>query len=119
MVIEDGRIALRGPYDAHQASGGQYSLANSAKVWALMWRILKALGVNPDSLSTPSSSRLRISFKSGAGSSTSDQTSNPRFYEKVMGWPTDWTAPEGRVTGFAAWLRLSRGRHCELTAADE
>lgn len=114
MVIEAGGLALKGPFDAHQDSAGQFSLENASRVWMLLWRVLKALGVDPATMVPSCSLPVRLSLKHGRGSSTADQTSNPRFYEKVMGWPTDWTAPEARVTEFPAWLRLSRGRLSEL-----
>lgn len=114
MVIQDGQLTMKGPFDAHQDSGGQFSLENAARVWTLLWRILLALGVDLTALTPSCSSPVRVSFKHGRGSSTADQTSNPRFYEKVMGWPTDWTAPELPATEYPAWLRLSRGRLSEL-----
>lgn len=107
-------LRITGPHDCIQGSGGQYSLENAARIWMVLWRIVRALGLDPASISPSSSSPLRISFKHGPGSSPGDLTSNPRFYEKVMGWPTDWTAPGAQVTEFAAWLRLSRGRLSEL-----
>lgn len=113
-MIEAGRLGLKGPFDAHQDSGGQFSLENAARVWMLLWRVLKALGIDPARMGSSCSPPVRLSLKHGRGSSTADQTSNPRFYEKVMGWPTDWNAPEARVTEFPAWLRLSRGRLSEL-----
>ncbi len=114
MVIEAGGLTMKGPFDAHHESGGQYSLENAARVWTLLWRVLKALGVDPATMGSSCSPPVRLSLKHGRGSSASGQTSNPRFYEKVMGWPTDWTAPGARVTEFAAWLRLSRGRLSDL-----
>ncbi len=117
MVIEDGRLTMKGPFDAHQDSGGQFSLENAARVWTMLWRILKALGLDPASAASTCLSPVRVSFKHGRGSSTADQTSNPRFYEKVMGWPTDWTAPGAPVTEFPAWLLASRGRLSELLTA--
>lgn len=114
MVIEAGRLGLKGPFDAHQDSGGQFSLENAARVWMLLWRVLMALGVDPTKMGSSCSPPVRLSLKHGRGSSPAGQISNPRFYEKVMGWPTDWTAPEAPVTEFAAWLQLSRGRLSEL-----
>lgn len=113
-MIEAGGLTLKGPFDAHQDSGGQYSLENAARVWTLLWRVLRALGVDPATMGPSCSPPVRLSLKHGRGSSTADQTSNPRFYEKVMGWPTGWTGPGEQVTEYAAWLRLSRGRLSEL-----
>ena len=56
----------------------------------------------------------RLSFPHGRNSSIAGLTSNPRFYELVMGWPIDWTAPGARVTEFPAWLRRSRGQFSKL-----
>ena len=106
-----------GPHDAVQGSGGQFSLANAARIWSTLWRTMDALGVAPVAKSR-SSRRVRVSFQHGARSYPTGLISNPAFYEMVMGWPIGWTAPGAPVTGFAAWLRRSRGALCALLADD-
>ncbi len=115
----DQTLSFKGPFDITEGSGGQFSLDNATRVWTLLWRILKALGLDPATATTASSFPIRISFRSGQGSSLAGLNSNPLFYEGIMGWPTDWTAPEGRVTGFAAWLQRSRGRHLKALSATD
>lgn len=116
LVLEDGTAGLVGPFDATHGSGGQFSLTNAARVWTHLWLALTALGATPGTTRSLSLRRVRVSFRSGPGSSLADLTSNPRFQELAMGWPIDWTAPEASVTGFAAWLRRSRGALSEILA---
>jgi hypothetical protein len=61
-----------------------------------------------------SSARARVTYEHGRSSSIGELISNPRFYELTMGWPIGWTAPEGQVTEFAAWLRRSRMQFLRL-----
>lgn len=108
LVLEQGRLSFTGPADAAQGSGGQFSLSNAARTWSVLWRMLEALGATP-AMTCRSSPPVRVSFQHGRESFITDLTSNPAFYEMAMGWPIGWTGPEAQVTGFAAWLRRSRG----------
>lgn len=113
-LMVGGTVRPTSPYHKAQGSSGQYSLTNAARAWTQLWRTMRALGWVPIAM-PPCSHPVRVSFSIGIGSSIGDLISNPRFFEMVMGWPIDWTAPEGRVTGFAAWLRRSRGALSGLT----
>ncbi|MEA3042949.1 MAG: hypothetical protein QOH47_787 [Sphingomonadales bacterium] len=62
----------------------------------------------------PSSLPARVTYPHGRASSLAGLISNPRFYEMIMGWPIDWTAPGARVTAYAAWLQRSRGQFSRL-----
>lgn len=62
----------------------------------------------------PSSLPVRVTYPHGSGSSITGLISNPRFFEMIMGWPIDWTAPGARVTEYQAWLRRSRGQFLNL-----
>lgn len=107
-MLEQGRLSFTGPADAAQGSGGQFSLSNAARTWSVLWRMLEALGATP-AKTCRSSPPVRVSFQHGRDSFVTDLISNPAFYEMAMGWPIGWTGPEAQVTGFAAWLRRSRG----------
>lgn len=102
------------PIDIAEGSGGQFALNNSARTWTALWLVLQAAGWNSSMASSPSSLPVRVSFKHGNGSFVSGLTPNPPFYELIMGWPIGWTDPERPVTGFAAWLRRSRGLFSRL-----
>jgi hypothetical protein len=113
-MVSSGNLSIVSPHDIAADSGGQYSLANAARQWTLLRMILKACGWTPGAATNPSSLPVRVSFKHGTGSSSSELISNPPFYERVMGWPEGWTEPERPVTAFAAWLQRSRGALSEL-----
>lgn len=106
-MIEEGEIQPKSPFYVAETSSGQFSLSNAARTWTHLWMVMRALGWAPIT-TRPSSHRLRVSFRTGAGSSIGGLISNPRFFEHVMGWPIGWTASGEPVTGFAAWLRRSR-----------
>ena len=115
LMIDGATVQPKTPFDIGPTSCGQYSLSNAARSWTQLWRILRTMGWAPVTMPR-SSHQLRVSFKFGKGSSIDGLISNPRFFEHVMGWPIGWTAPEVPVTGFAAWLRRSRGALSELQA---
>lgn len=115
LEIEAGSIQPKSPFYTAATSSGQYSLGNSARAWTNVWLAMRALGWRPMAMPR-SSHRVRVSFKLGTGSFIGDLTSNPRFYEHVMGWPIGWTAPGEPVTGYAAWLRRSRIELFRLTS---
>ena len=107
-------MKLAPPADIVAESGGQFPVSWSARTWTALFLTLQALGI-PLSMARPSfSRRVRLSFKIGPGSLIGSLRSNPLFYERLMGWPTNWTAPGASVTGFAAWLQLSRGQFSRL-----
>lgn len=103
-MVRAGQIGVTSPFEA---PGGQYSLTNATRAWSMLWLTMKSMGWR--AVSMPASShQVRVSFRVGKASFASDLISNPQFFEWAMGWPIGWTAPEGRVTGFAHWLRRSR-----------
>ena len=89
-----------------QTGGGQYPLMNAARAWTAIWMLREALGL--EAIRKGSSHQVRLSLRLGGGSFLSNLQPNPLFYELIMGWPTNWSAPEGQVTGFAVWLQRSR-----------
>lgn len=117
LMIEGGSVQPKAPFDIGPTSCGQFSLTNAARSWTQLWRVMKAMGWRPISM-PPSSHRVRVSFKFGKGSSIADLTSNPRFFEMMMGWPIGWTAPGEPVMAYAVWLRRTRGLFSKLTSSD-
>jgi len=113
-MLEAGKIRAVSPIDISEGSGGQYALADAARAWTLLWLTIKALGWSARTALSPSSLPVRVSFKHGRTSFYGTLIPNPRFYELIMGWPIGWTAPEGQVTEFPAWLRRSRGLFSRL-----
>lgn len=113
-LMVGGTVRPTAPYYTARSSSGQFSLTNAARAWTQLWRTMRALGWTPIRM-PPSSPPVRVSFSFGAGSSIGDLISNPRFFDLLMGWPIGWTAPGEPVTGFAAWLRRSRGALSALT----
>lgn len=114
LMVGAGTIRPISPFYTAATSSGQYSLTNAARAWTKLWLIMRAIGWTP--VTMPRSSHpVRVSFMLGAGSSIGGLTCNPRFCELMMGWPIGWTAPGVPVTGFAAWLRRSRGALSALT----
>lgn len=109
LIVTSGRAELVKSHCLTPLSGGQIPLLNAARTWTQLWMAMHELGWRPISVTYPSSHRVQVSFRSGAGSFQSTLTSNPHFYDWMMGWPIGWTAPGVRATGFAAWLRRSRG----------
>ncbi|MEO6217775.1 MAG: hypothetical protein ABIO86_17235 [Sphingomonas sp.] len=114
LIVERGQIRSVSPIDIAAGSGGQYALNETARSWTTLWLTMKALGWSARTAISPSSLPVRVSFKHGRGSFLSTLIPNPRFYEMIMVWPIGWTAPEGQVTEFPAWLRRSRGLFSRL-----
>lgn len=107
LMIQDGQIQPKSPFDKAGTSSGQYSLSNTARAWTKLWLTMRATGWVP--MTPPRSSLpVRVSFRFGTSSFIDGLISNPRFCELAMGWPIGWTAPGEPVTGFAHWLRRSR-----------
>ena len=107
-------MKLAPPADLALDSGGQFPVSWSTRTWTALFLTLQALQI-PLSMARPSSSRqVRLSFRLGNGSLLSSLRPNPLFYERLVGWPTNWTAPGASVTAYAAWLRRSRGRFSKL-----
>ena len=114
MMIEGGRLKTVSPIDISEGSGGQFALNEASRSWTTLWSLLKAMGWSAATATSLSSHPVRVSFKNGKRSFLTGLTSNPRFYEMIMGWPIGWTAPGEQVTAYAAWLRRSRGRYLSL-----
>lgn len=114
LEIAAGDIAIKSPAETAPGSAGQYPLSNSARVWMLLWLTLRALGWSARTATFQSSPPVRLSFTHGSSSYLATLKPNPRFYELVMGWPIDWTAPGEQATGYAAWLQRSRGQFSNL-----
>lgn len=112
--MKAGQIAVHSPLEVASTSGGQYPLGNSARVWTTLWLTLRALGIEATAMRLPSSHQVRLTFGHGKASFVTGLISNPRFYEMIMGWPIGWTAPGEPATGYAAWLRRSRGHFSRL-----
>ncbi|MEO6359893.1 MAG: hypothetical protein ABIO43_04870 [Sphingomicrobium sp.] len=112
LIIEAGTIRAVSPDYCAPNSGGQFPLGETARAWTYLWQTLQAVGwkAGPIRCSLP----VRVSFKHGKSSYYGTLMPNPRFYEMIMGWPIGWTAPGAPVTGFAAWLRRSRGQFSNL-----
>jgi len=115
LIAKEGRLSFTGPHDAARGSGGQFGLNTAARVWTVTWSLIKALGLTMTA--SPSSPPVRLSLKSGIGSSIEGLISNPDFYDLIMGWPVGWSEPRRSVTGFAAWLQRSRGQLSKLTSS--
>lgn len=114
--IEAGRLTIVRPTGIADGSGGQFSLANAARSWTMLWLTLRAMGWSVARATSPSSRPVQVSWRHGSDSSLAGLISNPRFYEMMMGWPLGWTDPERPVpaTASAAWLRRSRGLFSRL-----
>ena len=110
-----GREAEGGVTDRHLGgSGGQFALNEASRSWTTLWSLLKAMGWSAATATSLSSHPVRVSFKNGKRSFLTGLTSNPRFYEMIMGWPIGWTAPGEQVTAYAAWLQRSRSQFSRL-----
>jgi len=90
----------------------QNQLGGAAISWTLFWNLLHStLGMDlVRSLAIcPSSPQTQVTLRPGPTSSCATLNLNPRFLEMLMGWPDGWTDSASPVTGFALWLRRSRG----------
>lgn len=114
LIVKDGQLRIVTPTDVAGGSGGQYPLQNSAKAWTLFRLEAKASGWRAAFERFRSLPLGRLSYRHGRSSSLAGLICNPRFYELIMGWPIDWTAPEVPATEFAAWLQRSRGQFSKL-----
>lgn len=115
ILIRQGTLTLAKPALITSSSGGQYPIKNASRMWTAVWLLLQAFGWKPGT--SRSSPPVLLSFARGKTFWLRGLISNPRFYEGLMGWPIGWTAPEGQVTGFAAWLRQSRGLFSRLISS--
>jgi hypothetical protein len=102
------------PPNIKKDSGGQFPVSWAARSWTALYMTLQALGIPLTAITWSSSPPVRLSMKIGLGYLLDALRPNPLFYEMLMGWPTRWTAPGQSVTGFAAWLRRSRGQFSRL-----
>lgn len=90
--------------------GNQVSIGEAAKNWTVFRRMAVALGWQAGPTpSFPFSRRVLATIRPGSGSSPGEWTLNPAFMEWLMGWPIGWSDITRPVTGFAPWLRRSRG----------
>jgi hypothetical protein len=113
MILTEGTIRPIRPFYTGDGDGGQFNLTLAARNWTIIWMILQACGWQAGELN-PSSPPVRVTFRHGKGSFGDGLISNPAFFEMVMGWMIGWTEPGRPVTGFAAWLRRSRGQLSRL-----
>lgn len=114
LQITAGTIRLAAPPDIKQGSGGQFPVSWAARSWTALYMTLQALGIPLTAIRSSSSPPVRLSMRTGPGYLLDGLKPNPLFYEMLMGWPMFWTAPGLSVTGFAAWLRRSRGQFSRL-----
>lgn len=105
LVLAPPSIRFGRPSGIPDASGGQYSTSNAARVWTVFFSSRKK-----HLCSRPA----RLTLPHGNNSCVAGLISNPRFYELIMGWPIGWTAPGEQVTEFPAWLQRSRGQFSKL-----
>lgn len=116
LILDDAKVGFAGPHDAAMGSAGQFSLSNAARTWSTLFHLLDGLDAVPTKACRRSSRHVRVSFRHGLGSYVTGLSSNPAFFEMVMGWPIGWTEPVAPVTEFAVWLQRSRGALCALLA---
>lgn len=100
--------------DCPLQTGSQVAIGKVARVWTLMWMIVRSCGTPTTDFSFRHSLPLHIDLQPGARYSTGDLTFNPNFSDWLMGWPIGWTAPTRPVTGWSAWLRQMRGELSRL-----
>lgn len=93
ISVREGKLAItRGNY--------QFSTHTAAKTWSFLY----LLGIRQ-----PRAFRLAPMFLHPGNSSLPfPLTPNPRFFERMMGWPTNWTALDSQVTELSLWLRHMR-----------
>lgn len=72
------------------------------------------LFVPPAFMDSPSSRPAQVTLRPGPTSSCATLGLNPRFLEMLMGWPDGWTGSGLPATGFAPWLRRTRGELLRL-----
>ncbi len=102
--------------------GKQKAPKTAATAWLLIWTLLTAAGYRPPAgdrrmcLSLP---QVRVMLRLGTGHCGPRPIFNPLFLEWQMGWPTGWTDPGARVTGFARWLQRSRTELSGLLLRDQ
>jgi hypothetical protein len=93
--------------------GKQVSLTRAARIWTMLYMLLKLTGTMPKGPATFRFSRpLHLTLQPGTRFSTDDLTSNPSFSDWMMGWPIGWSDPMRPVTGLSRWLQRARGRLC-------
>lgn len=90
----------------------QTQLGGAAIAWTLFWELLHST-LGPELVRMiaicPSSPPAQVTLRPGPTSSCATLGLNPRYQEMLMGWPDGWTDSASPVTGFARWLRRSRG----------
>lgn len=103
---------------AKDQRGNQVAVGTVAFNWTIFRRTAVALGWKAGPMPTyPYSRPVLATIRPGSGSSTDDLTLNPAFLEWLMGWPIGWSDTTQSVTGFAHWLRRSRGALSKLVSS--
>jgi hypothetical protein len=97
-------------------TGSQIALGKAARLWTMMWFLMKSWNANPKGNAIFLSSRpLHLKLDAGPRSSSGDLIFNPNFSDWIMGWPTGWTDPMQPATEWSAWLRRMRGELLRLS----
>lgn len=118
VELELSATGLRMRDDPHQV-GSQISIGKAARLWTMIWMLVRACGGRPKGdFEFHSSLRLHMSLEPGGRYSAGDLTYNPSFSDWIMGWPIGWTDPTQPVTGWSAWLQRMRGALSELPSID-
>ncbi len=97
------------PIDLPTTSCGQFPLSRAAQVWTTVWLMLVAFGCETFAERKAPSFPIRMSFKSGASCWPLNLASNPRFFERMQGWPDGWTQSAPLGMEYAPWLQRQRG----------
>ncbi len=113
--LADMQISKKGIRFVRRPGTGSYcqvSQGVTAVLWTLFIETLRAIGAweGMDAATKhPCSHPIQLTLRHGDSSSSTILRYNPRFLDLLMGQPPGWTDAEVAVTGFAHWLRRSRG----------
>jgi hypothetical protein len=113
-LLISSTLRVTQPIDIPKTSCGQFPLTRAAQAWTTIWLMLKAFGCETFAARTVPLFPIRMSFKSGASCWPLNLASNPRFFERMQGWPDGWTRSEPLAMEFAPWLQRQRGLLCGL-----
>jgi hypothetical protein len=96
--------------------GSQISIGKAARVWTMMWLLVRSWGGQPTGrVMSLSSHPLHLKLEPGGRYSSGDLTFNPNFSDWLMGWPQGWTDPERPAMEWSAWLQRMRGELSRLS----